>query len=78
METKIYYTVSNSDFDILEEKRFGSVQEMAEYIADRIDILDLSLESFKIHKKIELTESIDANLIKSQVDECLKAIESEE
>lgn len=79
MEIKIYYTVSNSDFDILgEEKRFSSVQEMAEYIADRIDVFDLSLESFKIYKKIELTESIDANLIKSQVDECLKAIESEE
>lgn len=28
METKIYYTVSNSDFDILEEKRFSSVHEM--------------------------------------------------
>ena len=79
METKIYYTVSNSGFDISEEeKRFSSVQEMAEYIADRIDVFDLPLESFNIYKKIELTESIDANLIKSQVDECLKAIESEE
>lgn len=79
METRVYYTVSNSDFDISEEeKRFSSIKEMAEYIADRMDVFDLSLESFKIHKKIELTESIDVDLIRSQVDECLKVIESEE
>lgn len=79
METKIYYTVSNLDFDISEEeKKFSSVQEMAEYIADRMDVFDLSLESFKIYKKIELTESVDVNSIRSQVDECLKDIESED
>lgn len=78
METKIYYTVLDLDFVNAEEKRFSSVQEMAEYIADRIDVFDSSLESFKIYKKIELTESIDVNSIRSQVDECLKDIESED
>lgn len=78
METKIYYTVLDLDFVNAEEKKFSSVQEMAEYIADRIDVFDSSLENFEIHKKIELTESIDVNSIRSQVNECLKVIESEE
>lgn len=78
METKIYYTVLDLDFPNAEEEKFNSVQEVAEYIADRIDVFDLSLESFKIYKKIELTESIDVNLIRSQVDDCLKVIESED
>lgn len=78
METKIYYTVLDLDSPNAEEEKFSSVQKMVEYIADRIDVFDRSLESFKIYKKIELTESVDVNLIKSQVDECLKDIESED
>ena len=78
METKIYYTVLNLEFDNAKEEKFSSVQEMAEYIADQIDVFDSSLENFKICKKIELTESINVNSIRSQVDECLKAIEPED
>lgn len=78
METKIYYTVLNLEFDNAKEEKFSSVQKMAEYLADQIDTFDYTLESFKIYKKIELTESVDVNSIRSQVDECLKAIKSED